>query len=75
MMPFPKTKADMIDAGYSYATTKTCPCGELMELWNTPKGETMPMNPMAEMDTSAISHWATCVKAEQFRKKKPDAKP
>lgn len=46
-----------------------------MELWNTPKGNTMPMNPMNDVDSPAVSHWATCVKAEQFRRKKPDAKP
>jgi hypothetical protein len=74
-MPFPATKADMLEDGYTFAAMKTCPCGEPMELWNTPRGATMPMNPMAEMDSPAVSHWATCVKAEQFRRKKPDAKP
>jgi hypothetical protein len=73
-MPFPATRAAMIEAGYSFATMKTCPCGESMELWNTPKGATMPMNPMNDDDSPAVSHWATCVKAEQFRRK-PDAKP
>ena len=74
-MPFPATKAEMLEDGYTFATMKTCPCGERFELWNTPRGATMPMNPMAELDSPAVSHWATCVKAEQFRRKKPDAKP
>ena len=61
----------MLDAGYSYATKKICPCGESMELWNTPAGSLMPMNPMAQDDSEAISHFATCEKAKQFRRKPP----
>lgn len=70
-MPFPETRIAMEEAGYSYATLKICPCGASMELWNTPKGATMPMNPMPDPDSPAVSHWATCEKAEQFRRKPP----
>lgn len=70
-MPFPETRVAMEEAGYSYATLKICPCGASMELWNTPKGATMPMNPMPDPDSPAVSHWATCEKAEQFRRKPP----
>jgi len=69
-MPFPKTKRLMIEAGYTYHEQKRCPCGERMELWNTPKGELLPMNPMPDDDSEAISHFATCPKATQFRRKK-----
>jgi hypothetical protein len=70
-MPFPATKAGMIEAGYTFATMKTCPCGERMELWNTPRGSLAPMNLMPQDDSPTESHFATCVKAVQFRKKKP----
>jgi hypothetical protein len=60
----------MIEAGYKYLTNKTCPCGAPMELWLTPKDATMPMNPMPEADSKAESHFATCVKAAQFRRQK-----
>lgn len=69
MPPFPATKAEMLDNGYTFAAMKTCPCGEQMELWNTPRGAVTPMNPMPDMDSPALSHWATCMRAEQFRKK------
>ena len=67
-MPFPKTRAEMVDAGYTYATMKICPCGASMELWNTPKGSLMPMQPMPDPDSKAESHFVTCPKAVQFRK-------
>ena len=73
-MPFPATKAEMIEEGYEWITDKVCPCGETMELWKTPRQQVMPMNPMAELQSPAVSHWATCSKAEQFRRRKPDAK-
>jgi hypothetical protein len=71
-MPFPATKRALIDAGYSFAGNKTCPCGAAMELYRTPKGAFLPMNPMAEDDSKAESHFATCPKAQQFRRQ--DAK-
>jgi hypothetical protein len=74
-MPFPATKIDMLEEGYTFAGMKVCPCGASMELWNTPRGAVMPMNPMRDLYDPAVVHWATCEKAEQFRRKKPDAKP
>ena len=74
-MPFPATKAAMLEAGYKYLVNKTCPCGDSMELWLTPNGATMPMNPMREADAKAESHFATCPKAAQFRRAKKDARP
>lgn len=72
-MPFPPTRAAMIEAGYSFHTNKVCPCGAAMELWNTPRGEHLPMEPMPDDDSKAESHFATCVKAVQFRRKPPAA--
>lgn len=41
-----------------------------MELWHTPKDQVLPMNPMGDDDAKAESHFATCSKAEQFRRHK-----
>ena len=70
-MPFPANRDEMIEQGYTYATMKLCPCGASMELWNIPNGGLMPMNPMPDADSPAISHFATCEKATQFRRKPP----
>jgi hypothetical protein len=70
-MPFPATKRLLIEAGYQYLTDKTCPCGARMELWRTPNGMSIPMNPMDSPDAEAESHFASCPKAEQFRRKRP----
>jgi len=69
-MPFPPTKAAMIEAGYKYLANKTCPCGASMELWLTPADKTMPMNPMRNDDDPAVSHFSDCPKAVQFRRAK-----
>jgi hypothetical protein len=70
-MPFPPTRRLLKEAGYEYITNKTCPCGATMELWQTPKDHVMPMNPMADDDSKAESHFSTCPKAAQFRRPKP----
>jgi hypothetical protein len=67
-MPFPATKEAMMRAEYTYTTSKVCPCGATMELWMTPSGKLIPMNPMPQEESPAVSHWATCEKAAQFRR-------
>jgi hypothetical protein len=69
-MPFPATQAQLKEAGYRFIAVKICPCGERMELWFTPDGATIPMNPMTDDESPAVSHWGTCEKAAQFRRKK-----
>jgi hypothetical protein len=69
-MPFPATRFELKQAGYDFIATKTCPCGAAMELWDTPNGKTMPINPMENDESAAVSHWATCSKAQQFRRPK-----
>ena len=69
-MPFPETKRLLKEAGYDFLAHKICPCGSAMELWHTPKDQVIPMNPMPDDDAKAESHFATCPKAQQFRRNK-----
>lgn len=68
-MPFPETRQRLKESGYDFITTKQCPCGSTMELWHTPKDQIIPMDPMNDDQDKAVSHWATCSKAAQFRKR------
>jgi hypothetical protein len=69
-MPFPETRRLLKEAGYYFVANKTCPCGATMELWHTPKDQLLPMDPMSDDDSKAESHFATCAKAQQFRRQK-----
>ena len=71
-MAFPATLAAMEAAGYKRSNYSRCPgCRAAIEWWITPKKARTPMNPMPDPDSPAISHFATCNKADQFRKKEP----
>lgn len=70
-MPFPATRRELKEAGYDFIAHKTCKCSEAMELWHTPADKMMPMNPMPSEDSPAVSHWATCRMAIQFRRASP----
>lgn len=70
-MPFPPNRRELKLEGYDYHGQKTCPCGQTIELWHTPNDKTMPMDPMPDDESPAVSHWATCVKAQQFRRNSP----
>lgn len=66
-MPFPRTVAEMTDAGYLYSNDSICrACGAAIEWWVTPRGKKLPVN----LGT-AKPHWATCPQAELFRKGDP----
>jgi len=69
-MPFPENRRLLKETGYDFLAMKVCPCGEKMELWQTPKDQVIPMNPMSDDDAKAESHFATCSRAAQFRKPK-----
>lgn len=62
-MAFPKT-ADELDAqGYRFSGMGTCrACGAQIAWYKTPKGKSIPLNQDLE------PHWATCPKAQEFRK-------
>lgn len=71
-MAFPATRKEMEDQGYKCMTYTRCRgCDASMEFWHTPKGGTIPMDPMPLVESPAVSHYATCPNARRFRKKKP----
>lgn len=68
-MPFPKNRVFMVAAGYKPLPSGNCRgCNHVIEFWQTPAGKQIPMNPMENDDTPAITHFATCSKAAEFRK-------
>jgi hypothetical protein len=71
-MSFPATRAEMEAAGYSLNEYTRCKgCQRLMEFWNTPQGRRIPMNPMTDPESPAVSHFTDCPKAGEFRKANP----
>jgi len=68
-MPFPKNRLAMANAGYKPLPSGNCRgCNQAIEFWQTPAGKQIPMNPMETEDSPAITHFATCSKAAEFRK-------
>ena len=71
-MSFPATRAALEAAGYKCKCLTRCRgCQALMEWWLTPAGKTIPMDVMKMAESPAISHFATCPNADQFRKEQP----
>jgi hypothetical protein len=67
----PQTRAELIRRGYQYVGNKTCSapeCGKPIELWRTPNQVKAPYNPMPDETSHAQSHYATCPRAQQFRR-------
>ena len=70
-MAFPKTYSELRRAGYSFSSHGTCSgCQAPIEWWNTPTKSRIPMNPMPSGESEAVSHFATCPKAKDFKKSK-----
>jgi hypothetical protein len=70
-MPFPKTRKEMEEKGYTRKSYARCRgCGDSMEFWITPTGHNIPMDPMPMEDSPAVSHYVRCPKAQTFRKSK-----
>ncbi len=68
-MSFPTTRAELEAAGYERSSYSRCKgCGMAMEWWTTPNGKPIPMDSMAQPDSPAVSHFATCLDANRFRK-------
>jgi hypothetical protein len=75
-MGFPATCKAMMEAGYKRSTYSRCvACHTAMEWWLTPRGRPIPMDSMPSEDSPAVSHFATCPNADQFRKQPAKAKP
>jgi hypothetical protein len=68
---FPASRAEMELAGYSRNCYAVCRgCGKAIEFWNSPKGSRLPMERMPLPESPATSHFATCPRANDFRKGK-----
>lgn len=65
----PNTRRALITLGYGFRGNNNCrDCQEPMEWWKTPAGKMAPYNPMPDEDSPALSHFATCKFAANFRK-------
>ena len=72
---FPKNSTAMRFHGYTKSGEGRCrACGASLEWWLSPAGHRMPMNPMPDLLTPAVSHFATCPEAGRFRNAKPSSK-
>jgi hypothetical protein len=72
LMPFPATLEALEQAGYRRSNYSRCKgCRAPIEWWWTPSHESIPMETMAHPDSAAISHWARCPNAKDFRKETP----
>lgn len=60
-MPFPSNLEQLEAEGYRYSRTEDCPvCRENVEVFSTPGGRTIAMNPMTATLSPAIRHYETC---------------
>ncbi len=65
-MPFPATLAAMFSSGYDYARWEHCAtCGEPVELYTTPGGRTIAMEPMCSRESPAVRHYEVCKPKEE----------
>jgi hypothetical protein len=70
-VPFPKTRDEMIAAGYKFQNVSRCKaCQAEIEWFETPRAKKMPFNEMPSGNSLAISHFSTCPEADLFRKEK-----
>jgi hypothetical protein len=69
VMPFPATCQAMQEAGYRRTSYSRCKgCLAPIEWWTTPDHKNLPMEPMPQPESEAISHWTRCPHAEEFRR-------
>jgi hypothetical protein len=65
-MAFPKTADELTAAGYRFVNGSHCRgCGKKIQWYETPNKKKIPL----DLDTYE-PHFATCLKADEFRKKK-----
>ncbi len=73
-MAFPKLKSELEAASYRYDGSKPCTgheCSAVIEWWVTPQGRRIPLD--IDLAGNVNPHFATCVNAKDFRRKKPAA--
>lgn len=74
-MPFPPTHRELVEVGYTLTGLGQCRgCEADIEWWKTPEDKFIPMNRMLDENSEVVSHWATCPKANQFRKEERKAR-
>ena len=65
----PRSRIALLKAGYLFTGTNECAgCGLRIEWWKTPAQRNAPFNPMPHEDAPAVSHFATCTRANSFRR-------
>ncbi|HSU19928.1 MAG TPA: hypothetical protein VLI45_09325 [Acidobacteriaceae bacterium] len=65
----PKTRGELMAGGYQYTGNGEChSCEARIEWWKTPKDRPAPFDPMPEVASRAVSHFATCKHSARWRK-------
>jgi len=68
-MPFPKTADEAEAQGYRFDRPAFCGgCGASVLWFRTPKKKFIPID--GSNDGQFVPHWATCPKADDFRRKR-----
>jgi hypothetical protein len=72
-LKLPATLEELKRAGWKWVTSRECKlCHTPLQFWRTTAGKLMPLEAsMAEGVWILLSHWATCVFADKFRKPAP----
>jgi uncharacterized Zn finger protein (UPF0148 family) len=65
----PKTRGELLKQGYEHIDNAACHgCHKAIEWWKTPNAKRAPYDPMPEFESPAVSHFATCKHAVDFRR-------
>jgi hypothetical protein len=68
-MAFPRTRDELIAAGYKFSNHAVCRgCKKEIEWYETPAGKKAPFDLMQDGSSPVTSHFATCSEAASFRK-------
>lgn len=70
-MPFPKTRDELVAAGYKFQEHSVCrgaTCKKEIEWWRSPNDRPMPFDLMQNGDSPAVTHFTTCPDRDAFRK-------
>jgi hypothetical protein len=72
-LKFPATLKELRAAGWKWVTSRECKlCHTPLQFWRTTAGKLMPLEAsIVDGAWILLSHWATCVFADKFRKPAP----